>query len=198
MSHLFIYSFLVIHSECIGTCQIPTGITGKIKIKIKISAVALYVMEHFWSGPFSEIIRVGGTYFRNPPGELFPESPAPQALLPFTKTTKTLERGSFFCGGGGEWGMISGFHFQCYVVFFFSWDGVWNFFPNVIILLLFLLQIQKQNRHISKKIRKGIATLLYKVQARSQKYIRMLKKFRFIFSYVKRCAKTFLVFCVNI
>jgi hypothetical protein len=26
----------------------------------------------------------------------------------------------------------------------------------------------------------------------------MLKKFRFIFSYVKRCAKTFLVFCVNI
>jgi len=50
-------------------------------------------MEHSWSGPFSKIIRVGSTYFRNPSGELFPESPAPQALLPFAKTTKTVERG---------------------------------------------------------------------------------------------------------
>jgi hypothetical protein len=88
MSHLFIYSFLVIHSECIGTCQITTGIMGINKYLF--SAVAHYFMEHSWNGPFSKIIRVGGTYFRNPPGELFPESPAPQALLPFTKT---LERG---------------------------------------------------------------------------------------------------------
>jgi len=29
-------------------------------------------MEHSWSRLFSKISRVGGTYFRNPPGELFP------------------------------------------------------------------------------------------------------------------------------
>jgi hypothetical protein len=40
----------------------------------------------------------------------------------------------------------------------FSWDGVWNFFANVI-LFIFLLQIQRnseKNRHLSKKLEMGL------------------------------------------
>ncbi len=93
------------------------------------SAVAHYVMEHSWNRPFSKISRVGGTYFRNPPGELFP-------------------------------GLGFGISVPMSLLFFF-------FVAN-------LKKFEKKSPYF-KKIKRGIATLLYKVQAGSQKDIRMLK-----------------------
>jgi hypothetical protein len=99
MSPLFIYSFLVIHSECIGTCQIPTGIIG------------IHLFIYFCCCTLCHGTLLEPAILKNKSrwGHLFQESP----------------------------GRI------------ISWAGVWNFCPNVIIILFFCCKFKKNLKKIA-------------------------------------------------